>query len=592
MLRDVIHRQSSTGESDGIADTADPRERNERGIALVWVGGCLFLLLIAAGFAIDLIHAYVVGQRAQNAADAGALAGTIFLPDEPTTAKVRAAATVNENGFTSGGGTVITTETVNENASLQPTQIRVEVKTEVPTLFARVMGFGSVHVNREATADYDNPVTTGSPSNTMGNQPDCTAPCTTGDSRPDFWLNIAGPKSRKGNGDRFQANTCSGGQTDNCSSANDDYDSDGYLMVVRNDTAGATLQLDGFDPGFVNVGDNCAANDNGSHLDDLYNNTLNARYQYVIDRTNPSDPGWPYCTGDQWFTPDDNQGPWTTYRFYEPDITPEDISDNVEITSCAREFEPYWAYDYDGDGDVDTLWNRYQAEIAPSSTLTPLVSQYFRNWVPLCTVTNAAVGEYVIQMQTNRHLDGSSNGEGAGHNRFSLRVAQDGSLSSPDVRMYAVGKLPMYANATGADTRFHLARVLPGSANRNLRLVFFDVGDASDVGTLTVIPPTDSNYTSFPNCTYTAPTGNTSGPPFGTPAATGGGCSVGGVSSASWNRQVIEWVIPIPSDYTCNYNDPAGCWIKMKFQYAATTRVSDTTTWSATLDGNPVRIIG
>jgi Flp pilus assembly protein TadG len=559
------------------------RPRTEDGVALIWTGGCLFLLLLAAGFAIDLAHAYMVGERAQNAADASALAGTVFLPDDATTAKARAVATATNNGFTAGSGTTILTQTAAEDGSLQPTQIRVEIKTSVPTLFARVVGFDSVHLRREAVADYDQPVAMGSPSNTMGNQPECAGTCSTGDPNPQFWLNVAGPKSKKNKGDRHQANNC--GSVDNCSGTNQDYVPEGYLFVVNNEVEGSNLQIDVFDPAFVNVGDKCPNNDRGSKLQDLYNLTLQARHRWVANPADPADPGFPYCTGDQWFNAseeDATQGPYTTYRFYEPDVTPEDISDNVLIGSCTKGYEPV-------QGDLKA---RYQAEIAPGSALPPTVSQYFRRWVPMCTIANAPAGEYVVQVLTNKKADGSNVTVGAGHNRFAVRVKQNGSLASTGVRLYGLGRLPIYANLTGSDTRFHLARVLPGAANRTMRIVFFDVGDASDVGTLTVLPPTDSNYGTFSGCKYTAPPGNSSGPPFGAAVATGGGCSVSGVSSsAGWNGQIVEWTVPIPADYTCNYSDPTGCWIKMKFQYGSSVQVSDTTTWSATLDGNPVRII-
>lgn len=558
------------------------RARDERGIALVWTGGCLFVLLLAAGFAIDLVHAYQVGQKAQNAADAAALSGTVFLPTNPTTAKSRALATAGNNGFTTGSGTNVTAKTADDDTTLQPTQIKVEVKASVPTLFARVVGFQSVNVRRTSIADYDNPVAMGSPSNTMGNQPDCAAPCSTGDATPQYWLNIAGPKSMKSKGDRHQANVCGG--ADNCGGSNQDYVGDGYLFVVHNDVEGSTLQVEAFDPGFVQVGDKCPGNDRGAKLQDLYNATLNPRYNYVANPANAADPGWAYCTGDQWFngsSEDSVQGPYTLYRFYAPDATPQDVSDNTLLGSCTRGFDPF-------QGDLNA---RYQAEIAVGSTLTPLVSQNFRQWVGLCSIPNAAVGDYVVQVQTNLRADGSPISVGGGHNRFSLRVRQGGSLSSTGVRLYGLGRLPIYANATGSDTRFHLARVLPGAANRTLRVVFFDVGDASDVGTLTVLPPTDSNVSAFSGCQYTAPPGNSTGPPFGTSTATGAGCSVSGVSSSSWNGQVIEWTVPIPANYTCAYTDPTGCWVKMKFQYGSSVQVSDTTTWSATLDGNPVRII-
>ncbi len=578
MFRDVIARTVARAQAWHRRRAA----ADERGMALVWAGGCLFMLLLAAGFAIDLVHAYQVGQRAQNAADASALAGTVFLPANPTNAKARAVVSAADNGFSTIGATTVTPRTSTDDSELQPTQIEVEIKTEVPTLFARVVGFNSVHVRRTAVADYDNPVAMGSPSNTMGNQPDCVTPCSSGDDHPQYWLNVAGPKSSKAKGDRHQANVCSG--ADNCSGTNQDYVTDGYLFVVRNQSAGATIEIEAFDPAFVNVGDKCPADDRGSQLSNLYTATSNPRFNYVTTPSNPADPGWAYCTGDQWFngaSEDPVEGPYTLYRFYEPDATPGDVSDNTLIGSCTRGFDPVQG----------SLLARYNAEIAPGSLVHPTVTQYFRQWVPMCSVSNADVGDYVVQVQTNRNLDGSDRTNGGGHNRFALRVKSGGSLSATSVRMFGLGKLPIYANATGSDTRFHLAQILPGAANRKLRITFFDVGDASDVGTLTVLPPADSNYATFNGCTYTAPPGNSSGPPFGTFAATGGGCSVSGVSSSTWNGQIIEWLVPIPSDYNCDYLDPTGCWVKMKFQYGSSVQVSDTTTWSATLDGNPVRII-
>jgi hypothetical protein len=47
--------------------------------------------------------------------------------------------------------------------------------------------------------------------------------------------------------------------------------------------------------------------------------------------------------------------------------------------------------------------------------------------------------------------------------------------------------------------------------------------------------------------------------------------------------------IPIPYDYSCNYADPLGCWLRVNFAFPAA--VQDTTTWTAQLAGDPVRLI-
>ena len=46
--------------------------------------------------------------------------------------------------------------------------------------------------------------------------------------------------------------------------------------------------------------------------------------------------------------------------------------------------------------------------------------------------------------------------------------------------------------------------------------------------------------------------------------------------------------IPIPSNYTCNDNDPLGCWLKINYIFPA--GVNDTTSWNAYLLGDPVRL--
>jgi hypothetical protein len=119
----------------------------------------------------------------------------------------------------------------------------------------------------------------------------------------------------------------------------------------------------------------------------------------------------------------------------------------------------------------------------------------------------------------------------------------------------------------------------------------FDAGDAQSAGTMKVMPPADSNVTSFSGCTYTPPPGNSTGPPWGSTSATNSDCSISNVqSSTGWNGQWVTWTVPIPSTYTCNATDPNGCWIKMRVNFPS-GNVTDTTTWKAALDSDPVRLI-
>jgi len=53
----------------------------------------------------------------------------------------------------------------------------------------------------------------------------------------------------------------------------------------------------------------------------------------------------------------------------------------------------------------------------------------------------------------------------------------------------------------------------------------------------------------------------------------------------------VAWQIPIPANYTCDTVSATGCWAKLQFVYPNGTTVNDTTTWSAYILGEPVRII-
>ena len=53
----------------------------------------------------------------------------------------------------------------------------------------------------------------------------------------------------------------------------------------------------------------------------------------------------------------------------------------------------------------------------------------------------------------------------------------------------------------------------------------------------------------------------------------------------------MTYRVPIPANYTCNYQDPTGCWTRVNFSFPTLTSVQDTTTWTAQIQGDPVRLI-
>ena len=341
------------------------------------------------------------------------------------------------------------------------------------------------------------------------------------------------------------------------------------------------LAVQAFDPEFAHVGDNCGANDNGSNLAGAAALPVNFNPKFAV--SNPSvryssAANSPYCTGDMAYSEGNGVAPWTVYRVREPDLTPATATDNPVV--CAIEFPGYI-------GDLAAA-----LRATTNQTGAPdLFVKYFRQWYTLCTIAHPTVGTYYLQVETKTKLNGSAAPFGGGANRLALRASLGGNNATPNLQIHGDGRIGIYANSPAANTTFYLARVLPGAKGRALLLSFFDVGDAAQAGAITVLPPTDSNVGSrFKGCKYTPPPGNSTGPPWATFAPTSiDTCTITNVSSANYNGQWIQMRIPIPDDYSCDFSDPMGCWTRVNFAFP--DAVSDTTTWSAQMTGDPVRII-
>jgi Flp pilus assembly protein TadG len=553
---------------------AEPREA-EAGVVLVWVAIMMAVLLAFTGWAVDYSHWNQERSRMQKAADAAALAGAVYMPENTggiafDTARSIAA----KNGYADGVNGVHITVV----PGLRPNQLKVTIDSTVDNTFAVSVGIGSTDLEERATAEYQRPVSMGSPINQFGNDPELANPGHGTLRFPDFWANVFGPSSQKAKGDAIQSTICGG--ADNCVSSNTDYDANGYFYAIEVQSTASPLVVQAYDPEFAHVGDNCGDNDGGSNLigarnfppgfNPGYPGTVAPSVRYDTSASSP------YCTGDMKYDEGNGVAPWTTYKVRAPDLTPGTPTDNPVV--CAVDFPGYI-------GNLATALTT----AAPQAGAPAEFVKYFRQWYSLCTINNPKVGTYFLQVQTNKKANGSNAPNGGGANRFSLRASLAGNLTTNAVQIHGDARMGIYANSPAANTTFYLARVIPGAPGRALVLNFFDVGDAAQPGAITVLPPTDSNLgSSFAGCSHTTPPGNSTGPPWSSFTPTAAGCKVTNVSSATYNGQWIQMKIPIPDNYTCNYNDPFGCWTRVNFAFP--DRVSDTTTWAAQMTGDPVRI--
>lgn len=559
----------------------------ERGAILVISTFLLTMMIALAGFAVDFTRWSREGTMEQRAADAAALAGAVYMPDNFNGARTAALSVAKKNGFEHG----VDDTTVVVERGVRSNQVRVTISRRLDNIFGGIVGVGSTTITKDSLAEYQRAVNMGSPSNQFGNNPEAgTFNATT---YPNFWGSIAGPNTNKVQGDAVSSRPCSSSgssASDNCSSSlNTEFDPKGYFYGV-DVQAGFTgpLEVQAFDPAFVEVGTQCGNSTNGSNLSGAAGLTTAQIVQYPTSSIAPATryspaSNSPYCTGDQTYDGGGSTPVWTTYIVREPDASPWDPTDNPAV--CSVDFPGY-------TGDIRSAL--LQGSPFPAGAPT-YFAQYFRQWYTLCTVSSPQVGTYFVQINTSTKADGTTAPNGHGQNRFALRARLDGQ-DSTNARTYGEGRMSIYANFPGTTAVIPLARIMPGASGRTIELSLFDAGDLQGTGTIQIKPASDATndgapMTAFSGCTYTQPPGNATGPPWGTFTNTGSSCTLTNVSSSTYQGDWTSVRIPIPATYSCDTASAAGCWATVNYSFANATSVTDTTTWTARIRGIPVRII-
>ena len=314
-----------------------------------------------------------------------------------------------------------------------------------------------------------------------------------------------------------------------------------------------------------------------------------------------SSTGAPYCTGDHPSgTASLEAATVTSFVLRDPTDTQDPMKGAVHA-GCTMQF---------GSQLTTPVVNDLNSSNAAYDQ--SLASQ-FHNWINFCTFTPSSAGDWYIHVRNNVTSGGTAvtntNGNptliwtgnpaaaaatgnttaGYGNNSFSIRaLIQNGFQSSVSVAGY--DRMPIYANATGSVQTFNLIRILPGAAGSYINFSFFDIGDGltgTNTATLKVVVPSDA-------------TGSITTNPFpGSCYAVGGYAGAGTtltactatISNAKNNAKVESMSIPLPGDYTCNYASAGGCWYKVIVTFPSGTDVSDITTWDATVEGDPVRLV-
>lgn len=517
------------------------RQSSENGYVAVMVGIMLTVLLAFCAFAVDVGNWYFTGQRAQRAADAAALGGVPYLPGDSASAFSTAQTLAARNNFAAAGNTTVTSA-----IDGRPTRLRVTVSRTVQNQFGWLMGLPQTTITRTAVADYAGPVPMGSPCNGYGDDPypagHRSANC---NGTAQFWANVGSPQAPKANGDAYQ----------NSMASNTDFDPNGYFYSVTVTKPLASLTIEAFDPALIAVGDTCDTN-------------LSGAASLTPDKTVVPDPDTRYkagstsgvCTGDVRFSGTGEVQTQFTVR--GPSVNPWDPLSFPVLPGCQR---TYPGFNGPLAGALDTTSPSFNAAVADT----------FRRWKPLCTVTGGvAPGTYLVQVKTN----GVGNDAASGHNRFSLRAYSESPSGDDGIAIAGYAKMAMYANTPAGRTKFYLARVPSGARGQLFTVRLFDIGDGATSGsTVQVMPPAEVGDT-FTSCTGS-----------GVQSGALGNCTIS--VNSSYNGKWQDVNVQIPTDYSCADSSPTGCWLRLEFFYGSGSTPADTTSWTASIAGDPVRLV-
>lgn len=267
-----------TGRRSGRA-----RANAERGAVAILVAVLVPVMVLLTALAVDVGRWYVEAARVQKAADAAALGGVTYMPNNfgdsastSGTAQATARSVSSVNGFPNSG----TSSVVVFNPADYPTQLGVTVSSTVKNLFGAIFGNPTTTIARTAVADYAAPTIMGSPCNALGNQPVSTGAAaqptgtvintssTLCSSNPGYWLRMAGPATTKSNGDRYATKPCSTSSVDPycVGTTNTEYTPSGYVFTIR--VPQAALDANGgpitiypqvYDPAYIDTSADCTA---------------------------------------------------------------------------------------------------------------------------------------------------------------------------------------------------------------------------------------------------------------------------------------------------------------------------------------------
>ena len=523
--------------------------RDERGQTVVIVGLTVIVLLGFLGLVADVAWYQLNLARVQRAADAGALAGVVYLPGSVSNAVTAAKNESMKNGLQDGVGgvSVVVAPDANNDRIL-----RVEVDAPVRTFFAQLFGVSTFDARRNARAEFILPVPMGSPQDYLGiyklfqssgASVDVHAAPTAGSgpvlASQGFWAAVITRGGQHSNGDAYSP------AYDGGTNPSAQYDPNGYSYVVELPAGTTSGEVWLFDAMFCATGHAPSGSYLGAGDHWIGTGGLGVTTQYRLWDTN----GTLNTSDDDTLVPGADSG--TTFA----------LMNQVDKSASYSGNGAYSDGGYNGLGSTDCQSN-------------PNHNGWYR------LAAGLVAGTYRMQVMTSS----ADNLTVSAENMFGIQVKSNGPAGS---RVYGATRMAVYDNLDNATSTFYLAQVPAVHAGKTLEIRLFDPGDVGGSATMRILVPTSTGYV-YQNFNYTANGG------AGSQSGTNVSLLKTAISGATQYQNA--WVtiqIALPITYGASGLTPPGetqpgWW---KIEYTITAAGNDTTTWEVSIRGNPVHLI-
>lgn len=551
------------------------RTRDDRGFALPLMSLLLVSLMAIAGLVVDLGSWQVEASRAQQAADAAALAGVVMLPDGDAAAITRARAVAKDNGFDhDGDADVDVLVNVLPNESLEV----IVTKRNVPQYFSSVVrGDDRPTITRRSTSQYIQPVPLGSPRNYLGTSrlmEDFGYGGT--NAVENFFLSISGECTYREFGDRItpRAMNIPGTSPHNCTPgtggvlANPEHDAAGYLfgVTVPESNGNQDVAIQMFDaPACSGGGSSLVFGEAGAPFDVT---TTVRRYDNLDPFLGTVVAGPAGASNPRTFVGQNSQT--GQCRFGSAPAPQRNCENNDRLREC---------------------------------------------WITLAVVDQP--GDYTVQVDP-QFRDALTD-----HDNFSLRArtgatfspctrdvaVRDGNVATPATppyrddctEVYGLEHLPIFAQGTASPV-FFLSSIDARHNGKTMEVTLYDAAEGAS--TIELLDPlgNPSQFTWEVLCADGSEAVSGTCPQADT-TPTGGRASVGMVTSVDvsgngtrtfsqntqggkYSDRLLRLTVALPSDIAAAYN--GATWWKIRYGGAFT---GDRTTWSVKLIGDPVRLL-